>query len=67
MPKYELMPSNKTSQVFFYAYILQSLKDGHNYIGYTTDLRVRLEEHQKGYSFAQSLGDHLSLFTMKQV
>ena len=46
------MPSNKTSQVFFYTYILQSLQDLNNYIGYTHDLRERLEEHHKGYSFS---------------
>ncbi|MDP3741207.1 MAG: GIY-YIG nuclease family protein [bacterium] len=46
------MPSNNTSQVFFYTYILQSLKDYDNYIGYTPDLRNRFKEHQKGYSFA---------------
>ena len=46
------MPSNKTSQVFFYAYILQSLADWDNYIGYTSNLRKRVEEHQKGQSFA---------------
>ena len=48
------MPSNKTSLMFFYTYILQSLKDGDNYIGFTHDLRKRVEEHQKGHSFATS-------------
>lgn len=46
------MPSNNTSPVFFYTYILQSLKDGDSYIGYTSDLRKRLEEHRKSRSFA---------------
>ena len=46
------MPSNKTSPVFFYTYILQSLKDGDNYIGYTNNLKKRLEEHCQGKSFA---------------
>lgn len=32
----------------FYTYILQSLKDGSTYIGSTTDLRKRLEEHNQG-------------------
>lgn len=40
--------------MFFYTYILQSLKDGDNYIGYTHDLRNRVEEHQKGRSFSTS-------------
>jgi putative endonuclease len=46
------MPSNKTSQVFFYTYVLRSLKDGYAYVGYTNNLKKRLEEHQKGKSFA---------------
>jgi len=36
------MSSNKISPVFFYTYVLHSLKDGHNYIGYTNDLKRRL-------------------------
>lgn len=31
-----------------YVYILESNKDGKRYTGYTTDLKSRLEEHQKG-------------------
>jgi len=46
------MPSNTTSSVFFYIYILESLKDKERYIGYTTNLKRRLEEHKKGLSFA---------------
>ena len=34
----------------FYVYILHSAKDGGLYIGYTTDLKRRLAEHQKGLS-----------------
>ena len=45
------MPSNTTSSVFFYIYILESLKDGGRYIGYTNNLKRRLEEHKKGLSF----------------
>jgi putative endonuclease len=44
------MPSNTTSRMFFYVYVLESLLDGKRYIGYTSDLRRRLEEHQKGCS-----------------
>ena len=32
----------------FYNYILQSIKHKNLYIGYTTDLRKRLTEHNKG-------------------
>lgn len=46
------MPSNKTSPVFFYTYVLKSLKDGDNYVGYTDNLKKRLEEHFLGQSFA---------------
>ena len=46
------MPRNTTSRMFFYMYVLESLKDGERYIGYTNDLRKRIEEHNKGLSFA---------------
>lgn len=49
------MPSNTTSSVFFYVYILESLKDFKRYIGYTNNLKRRLEEHKKGLSFATKL------------
>ena len=32
----------------FYVYILQSLKDNKLYIGYTSDLKNRFSEHQRG-------------------
>lgn len=46
------MPSNNTSPVFFYTYVLLSQKDREHYIGYTHDLRKRLEEHRSSRSFA---------------
>ena len=46
------MPSTTTSMVFFYVYVLESLKDGKRYIGYTDNLRRRIEEHQKGKSLS---------------
>ncbi len=46
------MPSNTTSSVFFYVYVLESLKDGERYICYTSNLKKRLEEHKKGLSFS---------------
>ena len=42
------MPGNSTPMVFFYTYILLSLKDDAHYIGYTSNLRKRLEEHNSG-------------------
>ncbi len=32
----------------FYTYVLQSEKDGNFYIGFTSDLKQRFENHQKG-------------------
>jgi len=31
-----------------YIYVLQSLKDKKNYVGYTKNLKLRFEQHQKG-------------------
>ena len=36
--------------MFYYVYILQSLKDNSLYIGYTTDLRKRFIQHNAGES-----------------
>jgi len=38
--------------MFYYVYILQSQKDSSLYIGYTTDLKKRLKEHNSGKSLA---------------
>jgi len=46
------MLRNTTSNVFSYTYLLESLKDSDYYIGYTNNLKKRLEEHKKGLSFA---------------
>jgi putative endonuclease len=40
--------------MFFYVYVLESLKDKHHYIGFTNNLKRRLEEHNLGESFATS-------------
>jgi len=31
-----------------YTYVLKSGKDGKNYVGYTKNLKLRFEQHQKG-------------------
>ena len=31
----------------YYTYILRSEKDNKNYVGYTKNLKLRFEEHQK--------------------
>jgi putative endonuclease len=46
------MPSNTTSRVFFYVYVLESLKDGKRYIGFTNNLQRRLKEHDDGKNFS---------------
>ncbi|NMB83918.1 GIY-YIG nuclease family protein [Candidatus Roizmanbacteria bacterium] len=38
--------------MFYYTYILQSLKNNSLYIGYTTDLQKRHKEHNLGLSQA---------------
>ena len=40
--------------MFFYTYVLKSIKDSKLYIGYTNNLKRRVEEHKKGKSFATS-------------
>ncbi len=35
--------------MYYYVYVLQSEKDGKKYTGYTSDLRARLERHNKGH------------------
>ena len=34
---------------YYYVYVLRSLKDGKNYTGYTKNLKLRFEQHNKGY------------------
>jgi len=47
------MPSTITPMVrFYYVYVLQSTKDGKNYIGFTNNLKGRLEAHHKGFVFS---------------
>lgn len=38
--------------MFYYIYILESQKNDSLYIGYTTDLRKRFKQHNKGESLA---------------
>jgi len=46
------MSSTTTSNVFFYVYVLESIKDGDRYVGFTTNLKKRIEEHNKGLNFS---------------
>lgn len=38
--------------MFFYTYVLESLKDGQRYIGYASDLKKRVKEHELGKNFS---------------
>ena len=38
--------------MFYYVYILESLKDKELYVGYTTDLIKRFKEHNRGLNFS---------------
>ncbi|MBI4709344.1 MAG: GIY-YIG nuclease family protein [Candidatus Portnoybacteria bacterium] len=38
--------------MFFWVYVLESLKDKDCYVGYTANLKKRIEEHNKGLSFS---------------
>lgn len=33
---------------FYYTYVIESIKDGNNYAGYTNNLKLRFEQHQSG-------------------
>lgn len=36
----------------FYTYILESLKNGSQYVGYSSDLKKRLDEHNHGINIS---------------
>lgn len=38
--------------MFYYVYILQSIKNRGLYIGYTQDLKRRFSEHNRGFNFS---------------
>lgn len=46
------MPGSRTSRsiMFYYIYVLESAKHDTLYVGYTNDLRKRLEEHNRGHN-----------------
>lgn len=48
------MPGSRTLTVimFYYVYVLQGETSSSLYIGYTTDLKKRLEEHNRGLVFS---------------
>jgi putative endonuclease len=38
--------------MFFYVYVLESQRDKELYIGYTENLKKRIEEHNRGINFS---------------
>jgi len=36
--------------MFYYVYVLKSEVDGQNYVGYTSDLTRRINQHNKGWT-----------------
>ena len=55
-----MKPSNTASYMFFYVYVLESLKTKVRYIGYTKHLKRRLKEHNQGKTFQQDINYHIS-------
>ena len=45
----------------YYVYILKSLKDGQIYTGYTSNLKLRLKDHQQGLVTSTSFRKPLKL------
>jgi len=43
---------NSTAIMFYYVYVIESLKNDELYVGYTVDLRKRLAEHNRGLNFS---------------
>ncbi|MEA3279831.1 MAG: GIY-YIG nuclease family protein [Thermodesulfobacteriota bacterium] len=47
-PKKTKTENPKKIMKFYYTYVIQSKKDGNFYTGFTSDLRKRLQEHNRG-------------------
>jgi len=41
--------------MFLYVYVLQSMKNRELYVGCTTDMKERLQEHNRGLNFSTKL------------
>jgi len=50
IPPPAYFPKGSSSEKKGYVYLLSSLKDGKYYLGWITDLRRRVEEHNSGQS-----------------
>lgn len=45
------MSSNSTSTMFFYVYVLFSVKDDGHYMGYANNLKRKIKKHNGGKNF----------------
>lgn len=43
---------NSIAIMFYYVYVLQSKKNNSLYVGYTNDLKKRLQKHNRGLNFS---------------
>lgn len=43
---------NSITIMFYYIYVIESLKNGSLYVGYTNNLKKRLTEHNRGLNFS---------------
>ena len=43
---------NSTAIMFYYVYVIESLKNNGLYVGYTNNLKKRLGEHNRGLNFS---------------
>lgn len=43
---------NSIAIMFYYVYVLQSIKNNNLYIGFSEDLKKRLQEHNHGLNFS---------------
>ena len=51
--------------VFFYTYVLLSLKDKEHYVGYTNNMRKRLKEHNLGKNLSTKSRRPLKLISFE--
>lgn len=55
------------SPTYFYVYVLISDKDGKYYVGFTQNLSLRFEQHQKERLRQQNIEDLLGWFILRDV
>jgi len=51
----------------YYVYVLQSLKDMKFYVGFTKDLKLRFDQHEKGFVESTKIDAHFVCYITRQV